>query len=174
MNPRALTALIFALLALAGVGTATTYNALTLEEQVQKAQVVVHASITAATVDTSRGRLPWTVYAIEAKRYLRGSNADLQAKLGDKTVTGFGVLGGNNVRLEGAPTFKPGDEVVLLLYTRPYDSPIVGFRQGAYYVNAGKIVDAGGKAVPLTVGGNRVDATLDAFLTRLEALVVGR
>ena len=165
--------LTIVLLAL-GVAFATTYNALSLEEQVQKAQVIVHASIVGSSVDTTRGKLPWTVYTLEAKRFLRGSTADLQVKQGDKTVTGFSVLGGNNVWLEGAPTFKAGDEVVLLLYTKNYDSPFVGFRQGAYYVNAGKIVDAGGKPVSLTVDGKSSEATLDAFLTRLEGLVVGR
>ena len=33
-------------------------------------------------------------------------------------------------KLELAPRFEVGEKVILLLYTKPYDSPVVGFRLG--------------------------------------------
>jgi hypothetical protein len=76
--------------------------------------------------------------------------------------------------MEGAPSFKEAEEVVLLLYTKPYDSPIVGFRQGAYRVINNKVQSLDGKPVVLTLEGRTLEVTLDQFLARVEQIARGR
>ncbi len=144
---------------------ATTYASLSLEEQVQKAEVIVYAGIKGSSSEEFAGK-PWTVYTLEPKRFLRGTAADLPQTEG---LPSFKVLGGSRLRFEGAPTFNPGEEVVLFLYKKRYDSPVVGVRQGAYRVMSGGLLDLDGKPVSL----NNVPTTLDAFLKRVEAIIGG-
>jgi hypothetical protein len=167
------------MLALIGTGLntslATVINALTLEQQVEKAQIIVHTIITASEVQNRANNKTWTAYALEPKKFVRGSSAELiKLNIANKSVPSLSIYGGANIKLEGAPTFKAGDELVLLMYTKAYDNPIVGFNQGAYRVNGGKVTTLGGKPITVTLDGKTVDPTTENFLKRLEALAVGK
>jgi hypothetical protein len=161
--------------ALVGSSLATVINALTLEQQVEKAQIIVHTFVTTVEVQNRANNKTWTAYALDPKKFLRGSSAELiKLNIANKQVPSLSIYGGANLKLEGAPGFKAGDELVLLLYTKPYDSPIVGFNQGAYRVSGGTVTTLEGKAVTVTLDGKTVPSTLENFLKRLEALAVGK
>jgi hypothetical protein len=171
MKPRVL---VLALACLLGTAAATVYAKLALEQQVERAEVIVHAVIKGVGVSVRANR-PWTNYTLEPKRFVRGQESDLpRVGAGPAAAPGFSVLGGETLRMEGAPSFKQAEEVVLLLYTKPYDSPIVGFRQGAYRVINNKVQTLDGKPVVLTIEGRTLEVTLDQFLARIEQIARGR
>lgn len=153
---------------LAGAALATTYARLTLEQQVEKAEVIVHATV-ASVANETRANRPWTVYALEPRRFLKGEAGDLPQAGGSPSIA---VLGGPGLRMENAPVFVQGQEVVLLLYTDPFDSPVVGFRQGAYLVaEGGRVTNLDGNPVSLSADPAQAPpATLTAFLERLTQL----
>ena len=157
-----------AVLLLAGSALATVYARLDLAQQAQKADIIVHALITSVAAEDRGGR-PWTVYRLQPQRFLKGEAAQLPQSGGSPS---FAVLGGRGLTMEGAPTFRERDEVVLFLYARNYDSPVVGFRQGAYRVGQSRAVtDLEGKPVTEQQGGRPVELALDVFLNRVTALV---
>jgi hypothetical protein len=165
----------FVVLALvSSVALATTFQKLTLEQQVERAQVIVRATIGTVTQETRGGR-PWTVYALTVKTALRGEASALPQRANAPSIA---VLGGTTqngtVRLEGAPAFKTGEDWLLMLYTTAFDSPVVGFRQGAYRFDNAKVLDIDGKSVTLEVDGKRTDATEAAFLKTVTDLIGGR
>lgn len=150
--------------------TATVYAKLTLEQQVEKAEVIVHATIKAVTAETRTGK-PWVVYTLDPKRFVLGTATDLPQSAG---APSFAVFGSATVRLEGAPSFKAGDEVVLMLYKTAYDSPVVGFRQGAYRIADGKVQTLDGKPVVLTIEGKTLEVTREQFLARVDQIAKAR
>lgn len=160
--------LTFALLS--SVALATTFQKLSLEQQVDRAEVIVRATIGAVTQETRAGRA-WTVYALSVKSALRGEASALPQR---NNAASIAVLGGGNLKLEGAPAFKTGEDWLLLLYTKPFESPVVGFRQGAYRFDNARVLDVDGKAVTLEVDGKRVAATEETFLKAVNDLIGGR
>lgn len=164
-------AILAALALVASTALATVYARLDLAAQTEKADVIVHTLISSVTTEDRGGRT-WTVYTLQPQRFLKGEAAGLPQTQGSPS---FAVLGGNNLRVEGAPTFAERDEAVLFLYAKGYDSPIVGFRQGAYKIaQGGRLTDLDGKPVTEPQGGKAVELTLDTFLRRVEGLVTGR
>jgi hypothetical protein len=177
--PRAITVIATTVIALIGTGLinsslATVTNALTLEQQIEKAQIITNVTITASEVQ-NRANKAWTAYALEPKKFIRGSSAELpKINIANKSVPSLSILGGANLKLEGAPSFKAGDELVLMLYTKPYDCPIVGFNQGVYRVTGGIVTTLNGKPITVTVDGKTVESSLENFLKQIEALAVGK
>ena len=149
---------------------ATTFQRLSLEEQVERSEVIIRATIKTVAIETRVGRT-WTAYTLEVKSYLRGEAAGLPVRGG---APSFAVLGGDKLRLEGAPTFKAGEDWLLMLYAKPFDSPIVGFRQGAYRFDNARVLDVDGKAVTLEIDGKRSFATETTFLKTVNDLIGGR
>jgi hypothetical protein len=163
MNPRVA---IVSLIVLVSTAIATTYAKLTLEQQVEKADLIVRASIKQKTFDTRAGKI-WTVYTLEIARFYKGSAETLK----DSSIA---VFDSEKVKLEGAPRFTENDDLFLMLYAKTYDSPIVGFRQGAYKVLEGdKIVNLDNKPVLIEQDGKPVEATLETFNKQLETLTGG-
>jgi hypothetical protein len=163
MNPRVA---IIALIVLLGTGFATTYAKLTLAQQVEKADVIVRASIKQKTLETRAGKI-WTVYSLEIAKFYKGDKETFKD-------SSFAVLDSDKAKLEGAPRFTEKDDLFLLLYTKTYDSPIVGFRQGAYKVLEGdNISTLDNKAVLIDQDGKAVQANLDTFTKQLEMLTGG-
>jgi hypothetical protein len=170
-----ITAGILTGLVLIGSSLATVINALTLEQQVEKAQIIMQTLVTTSEVQNRANNKTWTAYALEPKKFIRGSSAELtKLNIAKKSVPSLSIYGGANIKLEGAPTFKAGDELVLLLYTKAYDNPIVGFNQGVYRVTGGKVTTLEGKPLTVTLDGKTVESTVENFLKRLEALAVGK
>ena len=162
--------LFVALALLSSLALATTFQKLSLEQQVDRSDLIVRATIKTVAIETRVGRV-WTAYTLEVKSYLRGEPAALTVRGG---APSFAVLGGDKLRLEGAPAFKAGEDWLLMLYAKPFDSPIVGFRQGAYRFDNARVLDVDGKAVTLEVAGKRSDATETTFLKTVNDLIGGR
>jgi hypothetical protein len=163
MNPRVAT---LALIFIFGTALATTYAKLTLGQQVEKADVIVRASIKQKTQETRAGKI-WTVYKLEVAKFYKGSAETFK----DSSVA---LFDSEKVKLEGAPRFTENDDVFLLLYAKTYDSPIVGFRQGAYKVLEGdKIANIDNKPVMIEQEGKPIEATLETFTKQLETLIGG-
>lgn len=131
----------------------TTVLILTLDQQVQSADRIVRGRIEAVTnVQThSRGRtVPYTEVRVAARETLKATA---------HPVVIFRILGGSLpdgtvVRVHGAPSFKPGEEVCLMLREGiPLDVPIVGFSQGCYRLKADPVVGmrvANSEGLPVT------------------------
>ncbi len=163
-------ALILTLACAIGTAFATVYTKLSLEQQIEKAEVIVHTAIKSVSAETRAGK-PWVVYALDPKRFVLGVATDLPQTAG---APSFAVYGSATVRLEGAPSFKVGDEVVLMLYKSAYDSPVVGFRQGAYRIVDGKVQTLDGKPVVLTIEGKTLEVTREQFLARVDQIAKAR
>jgi hypothetical protein len=163
MNSRA----VFAVLVfIFGSALATTYAKLTLEQQVEKADVIVRASIKQKTFETRAGKI-WTVYTLNIAKFYKGSAESFKD-------SSFAVFDSEKVKLEGAPKFNENDDLFLLLYAKTYDSPIVGFRQGAYKVLEGeKVVNIDNKPVMIETDGKPVEASTETFTKQLETLTGG-
>ncbi|MBB6096769.1 hypothetical protein HNR42_000181 [Deinobacterium chartae] len=118
---------------------ATTVLPLSLQEQAKRAEIIVHARISAVS-DETRGDLPWRVYVLDVKEIIAGDPKELPQVSG---APSFAILGGNlsgqNVTLEGAPVLSAESEYILMLYKTPYDNPIVGFNQGVYFIQNGRV-----------------------------------
>jgi hypothetical protein len=155
-----------ALILIFGTALATTYAKLTLEQQVEKADVIVRASIKQKTQETRAGKI-WTVYSLNIAKFYKGSAETFKN-------SSFAVFDSEKVKLEGAPRFAENDDLFLLLYTKTYDSPIVGFRQGAYKVTEGDmIVNLDNKPVMIDTDGKPAEATTETFTKQLETFTGG-
>lgn len=163
MNPRVT---IIALVMLLSAALATTYAKLSLVQQVEKADIIVRASIKQKTQETRAGKI-WTVYSLEIAKFYKGDKETFKD-------SSFAVLDSDKAKLESAPRFNEKDDLFLLLYTKTYDSPIVGFRQGAYKVLEGdNISTLDNKPVMIDQDGKAVQANLDTFTKQLETLTGG-
>ena len=80
----------------------------------------------------------WTVYPLEIQETLAGDAQSLPKYQNKPSVW---LLGG----IDAGPSLPPSGEVMLLLYKSRFDSPLVGFTQGLYSVQAGSA--AGSKVV---------------------------
>lgn len=141
---------------------ATTYPALTLEVQLERAEVIVQAVVQDVKLE-ERNKRPWTVYTLTTKKYWRGEG--LLPK--SSNLASFAIFGNDKIRLEGAPSFKVGEEWIFLLYTKNFDSPIVGFKQGAYKLDGTSVLDTNGKPVQL----DAKPATPSSFITAFEKIL---
>ncbi len=118
--------------ALSGAVLATVVKPLPLAEQAAKANVIVQAKV-AEVRDAQRDGVAWKVYRLTVSETVAGDAGSLPKLENDPALW---ILAG----VDDAPTLKVGDEAVMLLYTGTFDSPIVGFNQGLYRLQDGKIV----------------------------------
>lgn len=152
-------------LVLFGTAFATTYTKLTLAQQVEKADLIVRASIKQKNLETRAGKI-WTVYTLEIAKTYKGTNDVLKD-------SSFAVFDSEKVKLEFAPQFNLKDDLFLMLYAKNYDSPVVGFNQAAYKIGSNGVTQLGGKPVILEQDGKKTEATVEAFAKQLEELTGG-
>jgi len=134
---------LLAALALSGApfAGATTAPPLTLTQQAKKADVIVRASLGTA-VSVQEGGVTWTVYPLTVTETIAGDPASLPQRDGKPALY---LLTG----VEGLPELRAGQEAFLLLYNRRLDSPVVGFTQGFYPIENGRVTRPGA-ATPAT------------------------
>jgi hypothetical protein len=147
---------------LSALALATTYPKLTLETQLERAEVIVRATVK-EVVRQERNKRPWTVYTLQTQQFWRGEG--LLPKTSD--LPSFAIFGNDKIRLEGAPSFQMGEEWIFLLYTKNYDSPVVGFNQGAYKLEGTAVLDVNNK--PVLLEGK--PATRQVFIAALEKIL---
>ncbi|GBF05392.1 hypothetical protein DAERI_040152 [Deinococcus aerius] len=110
---------------------ATTVPTLTLTQQARKADVIVRATLGNPTT-VKEGDLTWLAYPLTVSETVAGDPASLPQLEGKPALY---MLSG----LEGLPELRSGQDAFLLLYSRRLDSPVVGFWQGVYPIENGKV-----------------------------------
>ncbi len=133
---KALRSALAALVALSAAAQATVVRTYPLPEQARRAQVIVQASLDAPVTRDEDGQT-WTVYPLKVTRTLAGDLGSLPQVDGRPALY---LLAG----MDDAPTFQPGEQAVLLLYAGKLDNPLVGFTQGAYRIQDGRVPAANG------------------------------
>ncbi len=162
--------LILCLLCICSVALATTYPKLSLEVQLERAELIARVFIKEVKLE-ERNKRPWTNYVLDIKQYWRGDASTLPQT---NQTPSFAIFGNQKTRLEGAPSFKVGEEWIFLLYAKPYENPIVGFKQGAYRLEGNAVFDTDNKAVQLEENGKKVPATRGSFIAALEKILGGK
>jgi hypothetical protein len=129
------------MLSLAG---ATTYLELSLDEMFDKADMAFFGEVTASESESREGE-PWTLITFRVARDLLG---DLEA---DELTLAFygGRADGVTVSVTDMPQFRRGEEVLILAYDAAYYSPIVGFAQGLWRLEASGFTDEQGRVLTL-------------------------
>lgn len=138
---------------------ATTFVERTLDELIEAAELAFHATVSSVTAVLQDGE-PWTEVTFELHELLLDPEAD---PVDSSSVTlRFlgGSAGGSQLSVALMPEFEPGDEVLLLAYTDPYYSPVVGFNQGLWYLDpAGSWLDVRGQRLGLSDEGSLLPDT---------------
>lgn len=114
---------------------ATTAPTLTLVQQAKKADVIVRATLGTA-VSVQEAGVTWTVYPLTVTETIAGDPATLPQREGKPALY---LLAG----VEGLPELRAGQEAFWLLYSRRLDSPVVGFTQGFYPIENGRVTRPG-------------------------------
>lgn len=119
---------------------ATTVPTLTLTQQARKADVIVRATLGNPTT-VKEGDLTWLAYPLTVSETVAGDPASLPQLEGKPALY---LLSG----LEGLPELRSGQDAFLLLYSRRLDSPVVGFWQGVYPIENGKVTKPASSLAP--------------------------
>jgi hypothetical protein len=132
------------LMLLLSVATATTYLELSLDEMFDKADIAFFGEVTASESQARDGE-PWTLVTFNVARDLIG---DVET---DEITLAFygGSAGGVTVNVTDMPQFRRGEEVLMLAYDAEYYSPIVGFAQGLWRLEAQGFTDEQGRVLTL-------------------------
>ena len=143
---------------------ATSVQRLTLDQTVQRAERIVHATVGEMHSGRDQAGLPATWITLQIARTLKG------AQRRQVTIKQYGVAeplpDGSVARIAGLPRYTVGEEVVLFLHPdsrRGFTSP-VGLGQGCYRINRAALRPR----VRRDVGGGAAD--LDEFLSTVQRL----
>jgi hypothetical protein len=121
------------LLALAASATASTFVAATVEEVTRSSEAVVRGRVAAAASrSTGDGRIVTDVDVEVASAWKGAPERTI------RIVVPGGSLGWIALRVEGAPTFAPGEEVVVFLAREGRAWRVNGYGQGKYRVVGGE------------------------------------
>lgn len=116
---------------------ATTYYAYDLDAILTRADIIVFAEVSDVTM-ALRDEVPWTTVSLEPLRVLKGDEA--------KAAASIAFYGGNaeghSLEVEGMPRLNVGEQVLILRYDNDsYASPLVGFSQGLWTLEAQGFID---------------------------------
>jgi len=118
-----------ALAAIAATAAASTFVAATVEEVARSSEAVVRGRVVAAAGRSTRdGRIVTDVDVEVASAWKGAPERTL------RVVVPGGSLGWIALRVEGAPTFAPGEEVVVFLSREGRAWRVNGYGQGKYRV----------------------------------------
>lgn len=132
------------LMLLLSTATATTYLELNLEEMFDKADIAFFGEVTASESEARDGE-PWTLVTFRVARDLIG---DLETE--EITLAFYGgSADGVTLNVTDMPQFRRGEEVLMLAYDAEYYSPIVGFVQGLWRLEAQGFTDVRGRVLTL-------------------------
>ena len=134
-------------LAMASAAGASVAPTMTLPQQAQKAEVIVRGELGAPQTVTNGG-VTWRAYPLTVTEVVSGDVNRLPQLEGQPTLYIW-------ANAEGLPEWRTRQDAFFLLYTAQLDSPLVGFNQGYYAINAEQIKLAD------------KDITVDAFRQQL-------
>lgn len=121
--------LLLLALALAAPAAATTFVAATVEEMARVSEVVVRGRVVATSARAIGGRRIVTDVDVEVANAWKGAPERTV-----RIVVPGGSLGWIALRVEGAPTFSPGEEVVVFLGRAGRAWRVAGQALGKYRV----------------------------------------
>lgn len=133
---------LMATLAIASPASATVMVELSLEELIQRADVIVHARVVQSRVrvEVREGALePQTLTRLEVLEWLGGGGSARPGTTLELRELG-GAWQGGGVHFEGTPEYALGEEVVVFLERRPeapHDLRTLAMAQGKFVVRHG-------------------------------------
>ncbi|MCA9836437.1 MAG: hypothetical protein KC422_05970 [Trueperaceae bacterium] len=107
---------------------ATTFEALSFEDMLAKAEIAFYGTVTATTVVEQDGE-PWTQVSFEVLEPYRGVEEDSSSL---ELLFYGGQSATVNQQVSLMPSFTVGEKLILFAYDAQYYSPIVGFNQGLW------------------------------------------
>lgn len=110
---------------------AATVKPLNLTQQAKKADVIVRATLGPREVVKLRS-LVFDVYPLKIEETIAGTATTVPQHKGKPALF---ILKGT----QDLPSFAPNQEAYILLYAKIFASPLVGFNQGYYPINDGKV-----------------------------------
>lgn len=125
------TLISLAALGLMASAQAATVKPLNLQQQAKKADIIVRATLGPREVVKLRS-LVFDVYPLKVEETVVGTAATIPQHKGKPALF---ILKGT----QDLPAFAPNQEAYILLYTKIFASPLVGFNQGYYPINDGKV-----------------------------------
>jgi hypothetical protein len=134
MRSRVIAAAALATLLAAGAAHATTFVAADFSQLVLEADAIAHGRVVALRAQWAPGtrREIETIVTLHVSNWLKGGMGDTV----DVRVPG-GEVGAYRSVFVGAPVFREGDEVVLMLRGNPPALPhVLGLSQGAFRVTS--------------------------------------
>ncbi len=148
-RPRARLRTLIAVLAalLVGAAVATSYPTLEPSEILDRADRIALADVDRVRSELRDGR-PWTVVRFTIVESLRSPKDDV-SEPGETFELAFlgGEAGGVQLTVAQMPSFEVDERVLLFAYDDDFASPLVGFRQGVWYVRAGILRDPDGRTL---------------------------
>jgi len=124
---------LLCILMLSGLGLATTYRELTLDEMLAVTDLAFYGQVADVTVEERSGE-PWTVVTFEVLESLFGTEDRLDEDGISLSLAFYGgtLSSGETVTVSLMPQFAVGELVLVLAYDGEHYSPVVGFRQGLW------------------------------------------
>ncbi len=167
MRPVAALALVIAAAAAPRPGRAATFAATSVEEVARTSDAVVRGVVSAVASRTARDGRIVTDVDIAVDDAWKGAPGDAV-----RVVVPGGTLPGLAMRVDAAPEFAPGEEVVVFLHRRGAGWNVSGLALGKYRVEGGEARPASEgaailpRATPLRAGERAVERMPVAELER--------
>lgn len=146
---------VFYLFLFFSTASATTYTTLTLEEMIAKADIAFYANVSRVEVITQNNE-PWTQVSFTVTEALLGTEKDANEIL---KFYGGTLDTGLSITVNLMPSFREGEEILILAYKDDYYSPIVGFRQGLWRNQGQGFKDEIGRSLSLVDGRLELDGS---------------
>jgi hypothetical protein len=138
----------------APVAGASTYLDTAPAVMVDKADLIFVATVADVHVTLQQGQ-PWTTVRFEVETALKGvadAGGDLPGTV-DLDFLGGQPAGAPSLTVSGMPAYTRGERVLVMAYDQHYASPLVGFRQGLWRVDARGLTDTDGRLLSVDAGG---------------------
>lgn len=107
---------------------ATSYDALSFEQMLARAELAFYGVVIGSTVIEQDGE-PWTQVSFEVLESFRGLDEDAVSL---ELLFFGGQTEAATVQVSLMPVFQEAEKVLVFAYEAQYYSPIVGFRQGLW------------------------------------------
>lgn len=129
---------------------ATSYLSYSLDAILQTADIIVFAEVKEVKTVIINEK-PWQEVSLEPIRVLKGTEEKAA-----QAVTFYGGVSeeGLVIQVDGMPDFSEGMKVLFMRYDARYASPLVGFSQGMWELQARGLVDRQGRILAVDAAGS--------------------
>lgn len=129
---------------------ATSYLSYSLDAMLQTADIIVFAEVKEVKTVIINEK-PWQEVSLEPIRVLKGTEEKAA-----QAITFYGGVSeeGLVIQVDGMPDFSEGMKVLFMRYDARYASPLVGFSQGMWELQARGLVDKQGRILAVDAAGS--------------------